>query len=244
MNTMVKKLFVFFFLFVGGISSVGAYTSTPVDEALIDAFHEKIEQKVQENGEVFRVIVMDLLINLADKTESDRNSHVFMQLFEKTALASSDPELVIRVEHAKNRADATWVKADLQNIATVLVAHQIDNGTFPSHIDQYDKSLMKISEHPWIMEDLIEAWLTSIPPHPQGLGYYYQSLEKNGLYGNGFLLLGEVQDWNVANYCAMSIEQAREELAHKQYREVSELLEKGGNCGQDHMEKMYYMYLY
>ncbi len=101
--------------------------------------------------------------------------------------------LLPRLNSARGRANDTARKADLQNIATALVAYQIDEGSFPA--DNW-----AVSE---IETLLIDAWISSIPTDPNkarafsGIDwvaatnwqYAYTPIVKNGLKRNGFVLM-------------------------------------------------------
>lgn len=107
--------------------------------------------------------------------------------------------LIPRLSSARGRANDTARKADLQQIASALVAYQIDNWTFPSTAPT-TPSLSVIST------GLISAWLSSIPHDPNtirtfsGLGlpvgtltaawqYGYTTIYKWWIAANGFVLM-------------------------------------------------------
>lgn len=102
--------------------------------------------------------------------------------------------LIPRLSSARGRANDTARKADLQQIASALVAYQIDNWRFPTA--QADPSLSAISGN------LISAWLSSIPHDPNttrtfiGLTsatlpgqYWYITIYKWWVPANGFVLM-------------------------------------------------------
>jgi len=64
--------------------------------------------------------------------------------------------LIPRFSQARERANDTARKANLQQVAAVLVAYQIDRGSYP--VDSWPLSAIE--------EDLVRAWLSSVPTDP------------------------------------------------------------------------------
>lgn len=113
--------------------------------------------------------------------------------------------LIPRLSQAQERANDTARKAHIQNIATVLIAYQIDRWSYP--------------DTPWsvsAMESaLVGAWLSSVPTDPSpsrsfvGIGtsdsscspspageYMYTPITKRGIPRAGFVLMAGTQtEW-------------------------------------------------
>lgn len=64
--------------------------------------------------------------------------------------------LIPRLSQAKDRANDTARKAHLQQVAAVLVAYQIDKGTYPSNAGPLSD----------IETELLDAGLSSVPTDP------------------------------------------------------------------------------
>lgn len=105
--------------------------------------------------------------------------------------------LIPRFSQARERANDTARKANLQNIAAVLVAYQIDRGTYPTTPGTVAS----------IEEDLLSAGMNSVPTDPdtsrsfQALAtagdscaattsgqYQYTPVEVRGVANAGFVL--------------------------------------------------------
>jgi len=113
--------------------------------------------------------------------------------------------LIPRLSQARERANDTARKAHIQNIATVLIAYQIDRGSYPT-------AVWSISD---IEDDLVGAWLSSVPKDPDGnrtfvgVGtsesvcnpsdageYMYTPITKRGIPNAGFALMAGTQtEW-------------------------------------------------
>ena len=111
--------------------------------------------------------------------------------------------LIPRLASARGRANDTARKADLQQIATALVAYQIDHGSFPSARGSID----------CISGVLITAGMSSIPTDPTSSrtiagfinptagcttpgNFYYFPVSKNGIAGQGFVLVSATEtEW-------------------------------------------------
>ena len=109
--------------------------------------------------------------------------------------------LIPRLSSARGRANDTARKADLQQIATALVAYQIDHGKFPTERG----SINCISGY------LLSAGMAGIPTDPNRARvvdgftdqnpascnapgyYYYFPVSKNGIDGNGFVLVAATE---------------------------------------------------
>lgn len=66
--------------------------------------------------------------------------------------------LIPRLSLARERANDTARKAHIQNIASVLVAYQIDKGRYPATAGSIQS----------IENELVWAWLSSVPTDPDG----------------------------------------------------------------------------
>ena len=109
--------------------------------------------------------------------------------------------LIPRLASARGRANDTARKADLQQIASALVAYQIDHGHFPS------TTSWAIS---YINTELISAGMSSVPTDPNatrtfggiawGLAgqYSYTTIKKSWITDNGFVLMAgtETEGWS------------------------------------------------
>ena len=115
--------------------------------------------------------------------------------------------LIPRLSQARERANDTARKAHIQNIATVLIAYQIDKGSYPA-------TAWTIAS---IESQLIWAWLSSVPTDPDanrsfvGIGnsaspyaclpstagqYMYTPVRKRGIAGAWFALMAGTQtEW-------------------------------------------------
>jgi len=112
--------------------------------------------------------------------------------------------LIPRLSQARERANDTARKAHIQNIATVLIAYQIDRGSYPTT--------------PWTIASLeaglTAAWLSSVPTDPDatrsfsGIGtptactpsqpgqYMYTPIIKRGIPNAWFALMAGTQtEW-------------------------------------------------
>jgi hypothetical protein len=58
-------------------TTFAAYTPTASDIAITEKFSQKIEEKVKEKGDIFRVVIVDLLEKLIQKTASERYKYIF-----------------------------------------------------------------------------------------------------------------------------------------------------------------------
>jgi type II secretory pathway pseudopilin PulG len=77
--------------------------------------------------------------------------------------------LIPRLLNARGRANDTARKADLQQIATVLVAYQIDNGSFP----QCPLGLGNPCELKDIADELTKAGMSGLPTDPNTSRDFY-----------------------------------------------------------------------
>lgn len=112
--------------------------------------------------------------------------------------------LIPRLSQARERANDTARKAHIQNIATVLIAYQIDKGSYPT-------TAWTIAS---IESQLIWAWLSSVPTDPtatrsfSGIGtttacitsqpwqYMYTPVRKRGIANAWFALMAGTQtEW-------------------------------------------------
>lgn len=112
--------------------------------------------------------------------------------------------LIPRLSQARERANDTARKAHIQNIATVLIAYQIDKGLYPASEWTIDS----------IESELVWAWLSSVPTDPDasrsfdGIGsttacttsdpwqYMYTPIEKRGIANAWFALMAGTQtEW-------------------------------------------------
>jgi prepilin-type N-terminal cleavage/methylation domain-containing protein len=113
--------------------------------------------------------------------------------------------LIPRLSQARERANDTARKAHIQNIATVLIAYQIDRGSYPSTAGPISG----------IAPQLIGAGLSSVPTDPDanrsflGIGlstttctaspigqYMYTPIRKNWISSAGFVLMAGTQtEW-------------------------------------------------
>lgn len=99
--------------------------------------------------------------------------------------------LIPRLSSARGRANDVARKADLAQVASALVSHQIDQGDFPAT--------------PWalslIATGLVAAWMSSVPSDPNasrlfsGIAdgtpweYVYTPIVKSWIPRNGFVLM-------------------------------------------------------
>lgn len=113
--------------------------------------------------------------------------------------------LIPRLSQARERANDTARKAHIQNIATVLIAYQIDRGSYPT-------TAWAIAS---IESQLVWAWLSSVPTDPDanrsflGIGttpstcttstpwqYMYTPIRKRGIANAWFVLMAGTQtEW-------------------------------------------------
>ena len=116
--------------------------------------------------------------------------------------------LIPRLSSARGRANDVARKADLSQVAAALVAYQIDHGSFPTN----DWSLVNIKD------ELIKAWMSSIPTDPNSSRsfygiwgaeiisgqYWYTPIEKSWIPGNGFVVMAAAETEWWANRVASS----------------------------------------
>ena len=112
--------------------------------------------------------------------------------------------LIPRLSQARERANDTARKAHIQNIATVLIAYQIDKGSYPT-------TAWTIAS---LEAGLTAAWLSSVPTDPDatrifsGIGsitactpsapgqYMYTPIKKRGISNAWFALMAGTQtEW-------------------------------------------------
>ncbi len=115
--------------------------------------------------------------------------------------------LIPRISQVRERAKDTARKAHLQQVAAVLVAHQIDQGSYPTTAGPLSA----------IEDELLDAWLSSVPTDPDtnrsfaGLEddgwdcelspagqYLYTPIKRRGVPNAWFVLMAgtETQWWS------------------------------------------------
>lgn len=117
--------------------------------------------------------------------------------------------LIPRLTSVRDRANDVARKADLNQIATAIIARQMDhNGNLPSTsgwtLNAWDLSA-----------DLIQAWLDSVPQDPKTVTvvtwlswvsdqtaawqYWYMKVQKNGISNSAFIVMAKMETPGASN---------------------------------------------
>ena len=119
--------------------------------------------------------------------------------------------LIPRLSSARGRANDVARKADVAQVATVLVSYQIDKGAYPTWT--WCANGCELSA---IKTDLITAWMSSLPEDPNStrsfsgiagltIGswqYGYTVITKNWITWNGFVIMAAAETEGWANRVA------------------------------------------
>jgi len=166
--------------------------------------------------------------------------------------------LIPRLASARGRANDTARKADLQQLATVLVAYEIDHGSFPDVRGSIDciswylnsAGTNGIPTDPTSSRTISGFTARDTNCHTPG-NFYYFPVSKNWIIDNGFVLVAATETEWWSNF---STKQGDINMGTETYEDISSkicsswswfVINGNGNCGYVvASDQLRYVYVY